>query len=109
MDEQDPREAPTPRVSGTLQRAPVYAAMAQALAERLGRAYLEKSKILARLDIKGAMRCRQLEKTARELEAEFKMWEYMDPGPDVRLNAVMRLRDLESEADQLAPLVPDRL
>ncbi len=99
----------TPRVSGTLQRAPIYAAMADSFVERLQLAFYEKTKILTKLDVRRALRCRELQGESRKLAREFRSWEHTDPGPDARKEAVMRLLTIESEVKELAPIKLDRV
>lgn len=102
MADQD--DVKTPKVSGTLQRAPIYAAMADSFASRLEAVYYEKTKILQKLDIKVALRCRELQAEAKRLAREFRSWESNDPGSDKRREEVMRLLNMESEVNELAPI-----
>jgi hypothetical protein len=120
-DEPD-REALTPKVSGSLQRGPVFAGHSANIAQAL-----EDAAVKART---AAAHCRQiwtgqldialskrwdahalalwaLVRKLRDLEAEFLTWdENHDPGNDARLEAVMRMRNLESEAKELIGRAP---
>jgi hypothetical protein len=116
-DEEPDREAPTPKVSGSLQRGPIFAGHSATIAQAL-----EDASVRARTS---ASHCRQiwtgqldiaaskkfdayaeelwsLAKKLRLLELQFNAWtEESDPGNDGRMEAVMRMRNLESEAKEL--------
>lgn len=118
-DDEPDREAPTPKVSGSLQRGPVFAGhaaqIAQALEDAAVRARTEAAHSrqiwTGKLDIR---RAKQLDGYASQLwrlavqlrlmHSRFSGWEELDPGNDARLDAVMRLRSLESEATELLGL-----
>ena len=102
-DDKDPSEAPTPRASGTLQRAPVYIEWAKTLIERLEEVRLKKTKILSKLDIQGAKNCAHLQKELTVLIEEFESWAREDPGPAIRPTRVLRLREIELMVDRIAP------
>lgn len=115
-DDEPDREAPTPKVSGSLQRGPVFAGhaaqIAQALEDAAVRARTEAAHSrqiwTGKLDIRRAKALDEharamwkLSSQLRVLHSRFCSWDEVDPGNDARLEAVMRLRSLESEAQEL--------
>lgn len=125
VDDPD-REAPTPKVSGSLQRGPVFAGHAANVAKTLEDAAVRARTAAAhrrqiwtgKLDIR---RAKELDEHARRLwqaatrlrglSAQFSGWEGSDPGNDARLDLVMRLRSFESEATELLgiPIESDKV
>lgn len=113
----DDAPTPTPRESGTLQRAPVFEGLARGCAEILEKAVRDtldaaksKEKVLWILDLGRARELREQAKTlsvvamrARELERFFASWQEKDPGPAARLEAVLALRTCEGVAKPYTP------
>lgn len=115
-DDEPDREAPTPKVSGSLQRGPVFAGHAAQIAQVLedeavrtrAEAAHHRQIWTGKLDIRKAkdlderaQRLWRLASQLRALHSQFSSWEDGDPGNDARLASVMRLRSLESEAQEL--------
>lgn len=88
---------PTPKISCTLQRGPIYAKIALDLAERLEATAQIKARTLSELDIEGSKKAYDAARRARELRNTFVLWQWVDPGIEGRLQDVMRLKDLEAE------------
>jgi len=118
MADNDDEADATPRMSGTLQRAPIFEAQARdlaarfsAMAEGLENEALRMAKgDLAQLDIAasrrkaaGAAEARRKAAEARVLERFFSGWAKEDPGSDARTEAAMRLRNLASLGQSMLP------
>jgi hypothetical protein len=65
---------PTPRQTGSHQRAGVYQALIRDLADRLDAEAMRRAKILEQLDLQGAAACRNIARKARTLGHRFDAW-----------------------------------
>ena len=70
-------QSPTPRQTGSHQRAGVYQALILDIADRLDAEAMRRAKILEQLDLAGAATCRSLSRRARALAQRFDGW--LDP------------------------------
>ena len=89
---------PTPRVSGTLHRWPIFQDLAQTLAESTGVAALRATKVLAEIDLKRARRLNAIATEAEHLATMFETWKHGDPGQDLRTAAITKLCALREQA-----------
>lgn len=101
------RESPTPKISGSLARWPVFLKMAEQVGGAVEHAALRAEKVLAEIDFKRARLLRELQQEAADLVTTFEAWEFMDPGSDLRMRAIAYLYELRERADKLGVKVDE--
>lgn len=67
-------DSPTPRQTGSHQRAGVYQALILDVANRLDAEAMRRAKVLESLDLAGAATCRSVARRARALAQRFDAW-----------------------------------
>ncbi len=111
-DERDPTEAVTPRASGTLQRAPIFAGLALDLCRKLrdfeGQCRLDRDACMSvsfRVELSKRMRAaEQLQATLATCADAFSSWAGTDPGDAIRNTVIHAWELAEREAKVLLAL-----
>lgn len=103
-DEVD-REAPTPRITGSLERWKGFRDLSQTLFEAASAKAFRCEKVLEEISFKDAGKLRRIARHARALAEAFELWQDGDPGPDARRAAMAKLYDLREEARELGVAV----
>lgn len=101
----EPDEAPTPRESCSLQRAPIFAGRARIAVQRLE---LAKRRYLGiqsprEVNLDKARACSTLVRELVLMQRRFDRWVFVDPGMAERITLAHRLRDIELQTDALVP------
>lgn len=104
-DEHDPHEAPTPKASGSYGRWSFFESECRHLVKRLRLEATERSKVLTKIDLRGARTCTELAGAAEQLAGSFAAWPTNDPGQDERHAQIARLFELRARTEELAPLM----
>ena len=99
-DEVD-REAPTPRITGSLERWKDFAELAQTLFDQASLKAFRCEKVLEEISFRDAGNLRRIARHARKLVEAFELWRDGDPGPDARGAALAKLYALREEAREL--------
>lgn len=87
-------DAPTPKITGSIHRWPIFRDMANRIVTATGHAALRSEKVLHEIDLARARRLRETLREATALRDTFAAWEFGDPGADLRHQAIQKLYDM---------------